>query len=269
MNDDFLTDGDDDNSYAQHEHPGHYEPLRPELHRYLVKQGIGFMIRHPFCYNPVENVNDCSDIHRLIDGRAAIADECFEAQNWEGFLFHVDAFLKPEWFAKDKDLYPDDRYWAILSEMYRRHPDSDTHRHLFRDFFTANRLGREAVMTDTELNVFRRLPKSFAVYRGIADRDGEDGVTDGLSWTLDRKMAVFTANTPECQNPRVISGRISREHVWAYLENFYNLVLPPEKVFHRRISPALNRSARRTMHPVNRRKPFDIEAWLRKANGAE
>lgn len=51
-----------------------HEPLRPELQPYLEKTKYGWFIRHPFCNEPVHDLERCALIHDIIDRRTAKAD---------------------------------------------------------------------------------------------------------------------------------------------------------------------------------------------------
>ena len=208
------------------------EPLRAELHNYLQDGGpYRCRISHPFCIQPISDLNRCALIHEQIDRRTAEADACFEAQDWEGYINVVEYPYQPEWFAKDAYLLPDDRYWSLLSRIYQTQKFTIHDRDLFKDLFRSDRPGREHLMTLEEQAVFARLPKRLRVYRGYS---GEDLYADGIAWTLDRRQAVWYANRyREDDNPMVASGTVAKADIWAYLDGG-DILLPSEAVKNRR-----------------------------------
>lgn len=243
-----------------------HEPLRRELHKYLDETPVGTFIRHPFCNNMVLDLEYCSRIHQQIDERAARADKCFENQGWEGYLACVEVSLQPEWFDRDKDLFPDEQYWRVLGGVYQTQKFNHTRRDLFDELFRSERPGREYLMDEEEREIFVRLPEEFVVYRGYSDDDWE-GYADGIAWTLDRRQAVWYANwNREDENVRVIWAKVRKADVWAYFRGG-DILLPPEKVFATQDRHAWSEKARAAWSDFIK-KPFDIETWLKTANGA-
>lgn len=261
-----LTNGDDNDPAFYEEIHEPYEPLREDLHRYLEETPHGTFIRHPFGNHMIDDLDYCSRIHTWIDERAARADECFENQDWEGYLGCVDVSLQTEWFYKDKELFSDEQYWRLLGAVYQNQKFTHYSRDLFDELFRAERPGRENLMDEEERAVFARLPDEFVVYRGYSGDEWE-AVPDGIAWTLDRREAVWYANWDrEAENVRVIRAKVRKADVWAYLPSC-GVLLPPEKVFATLDRRARNEKARAAWSDFIK-KPFDIEAWLRKANGA-
>lgn len=218
-----------------------FEPLRMDLHHYLEKIGHEHFLRHPFYLGPVANLDRCALIHDQIDRRAAKADACFEAQDWEGYINAVEYPYQPEWFAKDAYLLPDDRYWHLLSQIFQAQKFTVHDRDLYDEFFRSDRPGRENLMTSEEQAIIARLPKRLRVYRGYS---GEELYADGIAWTLDRRQAVWYANwNREDDNPTVASGTIAKADIWAYLDGG-DILLPSEMVKNRRDEDALDPAAR-------------------------
>jgi hypothetical protein len=240
-----------------------YEPLRPELYPYLEETPFGYFIRHPFCNDMVHDLDRCALIHRTIDQRAAKADACFEAHDYEGYIGCIEIYSQLEWLAKDADLLPHDRYWILLGRIYWAQKFTHYSREAIDKLFRADRPGRENLMTPGERDVLARLPDVLTVYRGYADDDWE-GFADGVAWTLDRRQAVWYANWwRESDNPRVITGKVRKEDVWAYGDGG-DLLLPPEKVFEKRDRRTWCEKARVAWNDYIK-KPFDVEDYIRQA----
>ena len=219
------------------------EPLRKDLYEYLEKTNVGYFIRHPFCNDMISSLNRCALIHHTIDTRTAKADALFEAHDYEGYINCIEVYSQPEWFAKDADELPDDRYWPLLSRIYQTQKYTHYYRDLFDRLFRADRPGRENLMEPEEREVLAKLPDVLTVYRGYSDDDYE-GYAEGISWTLDRREAVWHANwNHEHEYPRVITGKVRKEDVWAYFDGG-DLLLPPEAVYDKRDRAARNEKAR-------------------------
>jgi len=240
-----------------------YEPLRKELHGYLEKTEFGYFIRHPFCNDMVLDLEHCALTHQRIDKREARADACFENQDWEGYLACIEVCFQHEWFAKDAHLLPDEKYWKLLSGIYQRQKITFDRRELFNGLFRSDRPGRENLMEPEEREVLARLPDVLTVYRGYSDDDGE-GYANGIAWTLDRRQAVWCANqNRESDDPRVITGQVRKQDVWAYF-NGGDILLPPEKVYAKEDRRAWCEKARGSWCDYIKPR-FDVENLIRGA----
>jgi hypothetical protein len=232
-----------DNATREHQEKlNRIEPLRKDLRPYLQDGGpFRHLISHPFCIQPISDLNRCTLIHEQIDRRAAEADACFEAQDWEGYINVVEYQHQPAWFSKDAYLLPDDRYWHLLSQIYQTQKHTIHDRGLFDELFRSDRPGREHLMTPEEQAVLARLPKRLRVYRGYS---GEEMYADGIAWTLDRRQAVWYANWHrEDDNPTVASGTVAKADIWAYIDGG-DILLPSEAVKNRRDVAAFDDTAR-------------------------
>jgi hypothetical protein len=248
----------DDVTNEYEERLARVEPLRKDLHEYLEKTRSGaYFIRHPFCNEMIHDLKRCAIIHDTIDTRTAKADALFEAHDYEGYINCIEVYSQPEWFAKDAHLLPDDRYWPLLSRIYQTQKYTHYYRDLFDCLFRADRPGRENLMEPEEREVLAKLPDVLTVYRGYSD-DDEEGYAEGISWTLDRRQAVLRANwMHNHEYPRVITGKVRKEDVWAYF-NGGDLLLPPEAVYDKRDRAAWNAKARGPKKFIT--KPFDVTA---------
>jgi hypothetical protein len=217
------------------------EPLREDLRHYVQETRHNYFLRHPFYNGPILDLDRCVLIHEQIDRRAAEADACFEAQDWEGYIDTVEYQFQPEWFAKDAYLLSDDRYWTVLRRVYQAQKFTIHDRDLFDSLFRSERPRREHLMTPNEQAVLARLPKRLRVYRGYS---GDDLYADGIAWTLDRRQAIWYANWHrEDDDPMVASGTVSKAVIWAYLDGG-DILLPSEAVKSRRDVVAFDENAR-------------------------
>ena len=252
------------------------EPLRKDLESYLqfVKDSdssdsCDTYIRHPYCNEQIFDVERCALIHETIDERTAKGDACFEAHNYEGFVMGAESCFQPQWLAKDAHLIPDDRYWAMLREIYLKQKFTYYNIDLFKQLFRADRPGRENLMEPEERDMLASLPDELKVYRGYAyeDDDDEQYFAEGIAWTLDRHHAVWFANRyrePEIAH-RLITGKVSKKDVWAYFEGGY-VLLPPEKVFDAKNRQAYDKKAWCCGKDYAKsKKTFNVEDYFKKS----
>ena len=244
------------------------EPLRKDLKRYLCFHENLWVIHHPFCNQLILDLERCALIHERIDELTAKADACFEAHDYEGYIYSLARVFRPEWLAKDAHLIPDDRYWTILSRIYWRLQFTYSNFDLFHQLFRADRPGRENLMEPDERDVLARLPDVLTVYRGYASEDDdEQDFADGIAWTLDRRRAVWFANRhrePEIAH-RLITGKVLKKDVWGYFDG-RDLLLPAEKVFDTKNRQAYDKKAWCCGDDYFKsKKPFNVEDYIKKS----
>jgi hypothetical protein len=233
-----------------------FEPLRKNLLKYVEETPVGYFIRHPFCNDMIHSLNHCALIHERIDRWAAKADPLFEAHDYEAYINCIDIHSQADWLAKDADLIPDDRYWPLLSRIYQCQKYTHYSRDVFDRLFRADRPGRENLMTAEEREILARLPDELTVFRGYSD-DDDEGYAEGISWTLNRREAIWYANWDrESASPRMITGKVRKEQVWAYFSGV-GLLLPPEAVYDKHDRAAWNDDARQAWGEFIK-KPFDV-----------
>ena len=246
------------------------EPLRKDLKRYLCfhEKANALVIHHPFCNQQILDLERCALIHERIDELTAKADACFEAHDYEGYIYSLARVFRPEWLAKDAHLIPDDRYWTILGRIYAVLDFTHSNFDLFHQLFRADRPGRENLMEPDERDVLARLPDELTVYRGYAyEDDDEQDFAEGIAWTLDRHRAVWFANRhckPEIAH-RLITGKVWKKDVWGYFR-WGDLLLPAEKVFDAKNRQAYDKKAWCCGKDYFKsKKPFNVEDYIKKS----
>lgn len=150
-------------------------------------------------------------------------------RQWEQYLAmhgHAEcfsAFVSIVWDLRDE---PPELYWKLLSDTWMRE-EAPSCNGLWRRLWSDRRPGRGAAMTGEERGALAALPDSFTVYRGCGDR----GAVAGLSWSLDRELAIsfahraangWTAARAGIGHvgdgpPLLVTGEVARGDVLAYL----------------------------------------------------
>lgn len=217
-------------SKAKHEP----EPLWPELEVCLCSLHGVLHLKHEFYCGMVPNVKDCGAIHNLIREGEREADEHWENKRWSEYVFvHREQF----WLEAFHDCEPhltNAEYWSILASIYRRrkmtHQDRDTWRNLFR----SSRQDRHHLMEQAERDALARLPDTLTIYRGF-----QRGEQDGLSWTLDQRIANWFAYRGGSGNdPSLVFGTITKANVLAFFDGLeVEIIALPEQVKNKTVQP--------------------------------
>ena len=98
---------------------------------------------------------------------------------FEKFLQHA-----PRWYGKN--------YWYALGLAYTCADNLYPYRDDVKAAFSAKRKGREALMTEQELEVWQNLPQQVSIYRGMTIEENISG-DFGISWSLSIETANFFA----------------------------------------------------------------------------
>jgi hypothetical protein len=175
-------------------------PLRPDLYRFVrLERGPAdmrtMMLNHPLLSVEIEDFDKCQAIHYAVDEATDSLEEALEASDWRGVIYRHDERYRLRAFCEYAHLLSERDYWGILGDLYREYQTERTLSDafpevlLFHHLLQSQRPHREFLMTEEDRALFARLPSSFTVYRGFASGDGS-----GISWTLDRRVAVFFAH---------------------------------------------------------------------------
>ena len=83
-------------------------------------------------------------------------------------------------------------YWETLKYAYSCSDNLYSHRFIVRSLFLKNELDRTFLMDEEERDIFRQLPNSLLIYRGMSKRELKSESL-GVSWTLKKEVAEFFA----------------------------------------------------------------------------
>lgn len=190
------------------------EPLHPDLVPYMDEDGRS--LRHPLVYE-VWGVRPGLANHRYKLKKEALA-QAIKEQEWHTVVllherpYRVDAIRMID-FAYGEYI-SDEEYWYLVGWVWADSENIWQERDEWEELLGSPRPAREAMMSTEEQEHLASLPAVLTVYRGaIAGLNDE-----GLSWTLDRKVARFFATRWEhLDDDRAIDvGEVDKEHVVAY-----------------------------------------------------
>lgn len=209
------------------------ETLLPELEPYWDSKFLGTIlsqIRHPLFTCRIDE-----------DGYFALANfqyrysqaQLEEFRKNKDFLQVVMCYEKPfrlEGFITEMCEADDKAYWEALGWMWTSIEAPWKEKKTILKLFKSKRPHRDHLMDVDDRKAFKMLPDSFPIYRGFSGNRGM-----GLSWTLDKKIAIGFANrfASHFGNPTVIEGICQKSDViglFATNRNEAEIVIEPDNV---------------------------------------
>ena len=207
------------------------ERLLPELKKYVEDSDTcGSIFRHPLCVHVKLNMDRAAWINWTVRYREEELERLRRKGDWMGAisLYHVSSLLYG--FIKDIEHYDDATYWNLLAHVWTGIESPWRERRLLLDMFQSPRPQRDKLMEESEHQALARLTESFPVYRGYLGRRA-----NGLSWTTDRKKAIWFARRFAkigIGDPRLLSGIATKKDMLAYFtrREESEVVIDPKKV---------------------------------------
>jgi len=247
------------------------EPLRTHLYQF-VRMEIGsadrrqHKLNHPLLSRDVDDLDDCGSIHEEIDKKVQKFEEVIAEERWRDAIYCHDERYRVRAFCEHAHLLPDQDYWEVLGDLYREYqederlPDAFPEVLIFQHLLRSPRPGRQHLMQAVDRSMFNRLPDSFTVYRGFARGDGS-----GISWTLDRRVAVFFARLEmgRCDEgsalpPKVLTALVrDKSLAYAYFAKESEVLVPMDAL---EVTGTEEVFGEASVHPDER--GFDFDAWL-------
>lgn len=244
-------------------------PLRPDLYRFVrLERGPAdirmMMLNHPLLSIEIVDFNDCQAIHDAIDDATDSLEEAIEENNWSEVIYRHDERHRLRAFCEHAHLLSNRDYWVVLGDLYREYQadrtlsDAFPEVLLFRQLLQSNRPNRELLMNEADRELFESLPGSFTVYRGFTRGDGS-----GISWTLNRRVAVFFAHLEWERSdgkhiPKVLTAVVPDKcHAYAFFSKETEVLVPMPGVSVLASEEAINESP---LHPNER--VFVFDQWL-------
>lgn len=143
--------------------------------------------------------------------------------HWEERFICVGHSERPWALYEHRDEMDHRSYWKAVAQAWSDSERTDFM--LWADLLSAQRPGREQMMSDDERAELASLPDRVTVWRGV----NEFNRIAGISWTLDREKAFWFARRwmdPDHEGPDpmehhrcVIEGRVLRSRMMALFDN--------------------------------------------------
>lgn len=191
--------------------------LHKDLKARLLDTAAGTQVlNHPlvldYLYHPV--------MHRMYnaqyEARQAAVQRHLEEENWEPLLY---MYARP-WRLLAFDFYAcymsDSDYWHNLGWIYRDSENLDQLQPLVVRLLSSTRKQRKRLMTAGDRRMLDSLPRGIRVYKGFPE--GYD-YTSEFSFTTNINTAVWFAQRFGSEHPRVLTGRVPKSKVLAYMND--------------------------------------------------
>lgn len=212
------------------------ERLLPELQQYVDDSDARELIfRHPLCVQAGLVMDRAAWINWTVSRRENKLEQLRKKADWMGAISMYTKQYLFQGFCKDIEHFDDATYWSLLAHVWMNmeFPWGDRKRLL--TMFRSPRPQRDKLMEKSEHQALARLPEPFPVYRGFLRRRA-----NGLSWTTDRKKAIWFARRfakVGIGNPRLLSGIAMKKDVLAYFirREESEVVIDPEEVKKRKV----------------------------------
>ena len=185
------------------------EKLRPDLEQCLWTDENGHSrfehrLHKDFIYeqNPEQSY---FLINRAIECAEAESKEAFDSGAWHAYIFtHTRAFRLPA-FCDTLMFLSNKEYWELLASVWTDSENIWQYKESWITLLSSPRRqpGRSALRT---------LPKQVTVYRGTS---APDGMGSGLSWTLDRDVALWFAKrfARSGRTAKLLSANVNRKDI--------------------------------------------------------
>jgi len=193
------------------------EPLCEELNSYVFDGPIGKMIHHPLLISMTYHEQHCGIINESFRQKSKALDEAIQNGDYSSAIYlherpyRYDALID---MINDYGFEEDDKFWPTVGGVWTDSENIFQNLAGWRSIWQTDIPDRHLVMSEEDQEVYRALPSSFEVYRGVQ----EGGTDDGLSWTLSREKAQWFADRFK-GNGHVLTRIAQKSDVLAYFGN--------------------------------------------------
>ena len=198
------------------------EELLPELFSFVQTSRSGtLLLSHPYYFSIISNSDRCGLINRQFTEKKTMMDSLWQEGEFDYFIwqheipYRLDAFV--QWTCNHplRDRIPNKKYWETLRDIWISEPMPHEKIEIWKRLLSSYRDERRWFMTGSEAAFLRdNADATLTVYRGI---NGQF-YNNGISWTLNRQVAINIARGSSLGNPRVLTGTVDVYNVFAYIQ---------------------------------------------------
>ena len=184
--------------------------LHPHLKASLTESVVGTMVHHPLLVSFFpEGMED--SLNEAYAFKRKRVEEALAEKNYRNFVFTYERAYRVDAFMDIADRLTQQEHWSLFSDVWTDseniHESMETWLELLYGFQDDPQL----MMGEEDRQHYDALPDEFTIYRG--------GVDDtGLSWTLDRELALWFANRFK-KDHEVFERKIQKKEALAYLSD--------------------------------------------------
>jgi len=157
------------------------EPLDPELEEYLD----GSELRHRWIFDTVSDRSRAARTNHIYRSKREQWHESLEQRDWHKFVTVYERPHRLEGFYYIARECTHEEYWDTLGFVWMDSENIWQNIETWQELWNCERPSKSSSMNEHERKVLASLPRELSIYRGFTE-----GRVEGMSWTLDRDVAV-------------------------------------------------------------------------------
>lgn len=207
---------------------GDFPTLDLRLQEHVQTSGVP-RIQHPLMHIPFYSPAHNRMLNYGFHQKLRAFKDYIKRQEWMSLMNLIERPFRIPVFDKYSDRMSNEDYWTVLSWVYTDSENIDQHSDLMRDLLTSGRADRHFLMDTKERAALAAMSDEITVFKGFSD---DYHWTEDFSFTLSLKTAKFFARRYGCKTPRILTAKVRRDKVLAYLthRNEQEILADPEDV---------------------------------------
>jgi hypothetical protein len=160
------------------------EPLDSALEEYLD----GSQLRHFWVFDTVSDRNRSAWTNHIFRSKRKRWHEAQKQRDWYNFVTVYERPHRLEGFYYIMGECTHEEYWDTLGFVWMDSENIWQNIETWQELWNCERPSKSSSMNEREHEVLASLPHELSIYRGFTE-----GRVEGMSWTLDRDVAVRIA----------------------------------------------------------------------------
>lgn len=193
------------------------EPLCDELLDYFESEaGDMPMVRHPLIYSVPHSNSLNAFLNKQLEVKKEAAAQYLKEKEYDSFVFLHERPFRLHTFLSIRHKLSDKEYWNLASSIWTDSENINVNRSIWKIVLKSKRSSGEYFMQPEDRNYLLKLPQTITVFRGCNETN-----KNGLSWTLDKKVAEKFAGrfSTKYNGSTVLTKTINKNKVFAYLSS--------------------------------------------------
>lgn len=206
--------------------------LHEDLKPYLTTTNFGMeCIHHPLIVSIMHHEFLNEHTNKRYEYLKEEVSKCLEKGDYSRYIFLHERPYRLEALVDIMDYEHDTKnFWETVSHVYTDSENIHQHYDTWVSILSEDGIHKKHLMDDEELLSLESFDDELTVYRGF---NGNGGI-DGLSWTIDKKTALFFAKrfAKSDEDATIATGKIKKSDIIAYLtgRNESEVLVLPENV---------------------------------------
>ena len=190
------------------------EDLIPELKAHFHNKTFP-MLQHPLVYSIPHFSEMNAYVNEQWRQKTVMLSKAVDEKKWESYIFIHERPYRMTAFCNIVKYLRDDEYWSLLKTVWVDSENIWQYKQVWIDFLTSTRKGfSRNFMNMTERGFLASLPDKVTIFRGYDE--SREGAADGLSYTLDHKIATKFSYR-RCKKPALKTLIVDKEQILAFI----------------------------------------------------